>query len=94
MAYFMKITAILTSLSTIILIVLSFFYFKNMQKVKSKFTLGLLLFALLFLIQNLVSLYFYFTMMNYYAPEVSIHVFVLSLLQLLAFLLLLKLTLE
>ena len=90
----MNITTILTIVSTFLLLTLMYVYYRNLKKIKSKFTIGLFIFALLFLLQNLVSLYFYLTMMSYYSPEVEVHVFILTLLQTVAFLILLKITWE
>ena len=94
MAMLMNFTTILTGFSTLLLSGLLYVYYKNLRKIKSKFTIGLFVFALLFLIQNLVSLYYYLTMMKYYSPEVEVHVFTLTLLQTIAFLILLKITWE
>ena len=86
--------AILTVLSLLALFGLLFVYYKNLRQIKSKFTIGLFVFAFLFLIQNAISLYYYFTMMEYYVPEVETHVFILSLLQAAGFLVLLKISWE
>ena len=94
MAMLMKITTFLTSISTLLLLGLLYVYYNNLRKIKSKFTIGLFIFAILFLIQNIVSLYFYLTMMDYYASQVEVHVFILTLLQTIAFLILLKITWE
>jgi len=94
MAVLMNLTTVMTIISTTTLGALLHVYLKNLKKIKSGFTIGLFIFALLFLLQNLVSLYYYFTMMKYYAPEVEVHVFILTLLQTVAFLILLKLTWE
>ena len=94
MAMLMTLTTILTVLSALILAALLHIYIKNLRKIKSNFTIGLLIFALLFLIQNIVSLYFYLTMMDYYVPEVELHVFIFTLLQTIGFAVLLKLTWE
>lgn len=94
MAMLMNITAILTGISSLFLLGLLYVYYKNLKILKSKFTTGLFVFALLFLIQNLISLYYYLTMMKYYSPEVEFHVFILTLLQTIAFLILLKITWE
>ena len=94
MAMLMNLTTILTALSALILAALLHVYIKNLRKIKSNFTLGLLIFALLFLIQNIVSLYFYLTMMDYYVPAVELHVFIFTLLQTIGFAVLLKLTWE
>ena len=90
----MKATAALTGISALLLIGLLYVYYKNLKNIKSKFTIGLFVFALLFLIQNLISLYYYTTMMEYYAPEVEVHVFILTLLQTIGFAILLKITWE
>ena len=90
----MKVTTVLTGISTLLLGALIHVYIKNLRKIKSKFTIGLLIFAVLFLIQNLVSLYYFVTMMDYYSPEVEFHVFILTLLQAIGFAVLLKITWE
>lgn len=94
MAMLMNLTMILTIVSILALGFLLHIYIKNLKKIKSNFTIGLLVFALLFLIQNIVSLYYYLTMMEYYSPEVEVHVFILTLLQTIGFLILLKITWE
>ncbi len=94
MALLMNLTTILTIVSILFLGGLLHIYIKNLKKIKSKFTIGLVVFAFLLLIQNIVSLYYYLTMMSYYAPEVEVHVFLLTLLQAAAFLILLKITWE
>ena len=90
----MNLTTILTGASTLAILGLLYIYYKNLRNIKSKFTIGLFLFALLFFMQNIVSLYYYIAMMKYYAPEVEIHVFILTLLQAIAFIVLLKITWE
>ena len=90
----MNATTIITAVSTIFLLGLLYVYYKNLKSAKSKFTIGLFVFALLFLLQNLISLYYYITMMKYYAPEVEVHVFILTLLQAIGFLILSVITWE
>lgn len=90
----MNFTTVLTGISTVSLFGLLYIYIKNLKNIKSKFTIGLLIFAVLFLLQNLISLYFYFTMIYYFVPQVEIHVLILTLLQTIAFLILLKITWE
>ena len=94
MAMLMNLTTILTAISALMLAALLHVYIKNLRKIKSSFTTGLLILALLFLIQNIVSLYFYLTMMEYYVPAVELHVFIFTLLQTIGFAILLKLTWE
>ena len=93
-SFMMNATTILTVVSTLLLLGLLFVYYKNLRTAKSKFTTGLFIFALLFFIQNVVSLYYFVTMMDYYSPEVEVHVFILTLLQALGFGVLLKITWE
>ena len=93
-SFIMNVTTVLTGVSALMLVGLLYVYYKNLKNIKSKFTIGLFVFALLFLIQNLISLYYYITMMKYYAPEVEIHVFILTLLQTIGFAILLKITWE
>ena len=90
----MNITTIMTGISTVLLLGLIYVYYKNLKKIKSNFTIGLLIFALLFLIQNIISLCYFIAMKNYYVPEVEIHVFILTLLQAIGFGVLLKITWE
>ena len=90
----MKIITGLSVISTILLLMLLYVYYKSLRNIKSKFTMGLFIFAFLFLVQNLVSLYYYITMMDYYVPEVEKHVFIFTLLQTIGFAVLLKITWE
>ena len=94
MAWIMTGTMVLTVLSSIMLLLLLGVYGKNLKRMPAKFTLGLFIFALVWLIEKLVSLYYYVTMMEYYVPEVSMQVFLLTLLQTLALMILLKITWE
>ena len=87
-------TTILTVISSIILLILLFIYGRNLRKIPARFTQGLFIFALVWFIEKLVSLYYYLTMMNYYVPAVSMQVFFLSLLQTVALFILLKITWE
>ena len=88
MALIMQLTMYLTGLNVVLVSGLLYVYTRNLKKFKSMFTFGLLLFASLFLIQELVSFYFYFTMMPLYAQGLENHVFIFTLLQSVAFLIL------
>jgi len=90
----MNLTTLLTGVSTLLLLGLISVYLRNLRRIPSFFTSGLLIFALLFFIQNVVSLFYFITMRNYYVPEVEIHVFILTLLQTIGFGTLLKITWE
>ncbi len=53
---------------------LLFAYSSSYRQMRTGFTLGLLVFALFFLVQNLITLFSYVTMMSYYAAGVDLHV--------------------
>ena len=78
-------SAILTAINCLLIAGLLYVYLKNYSFLRSTFTLGLILFSLIFLVQNAISLYFYFTMMELYADGVEGYVFVLSAMQFVAF---------
>jgi len=81
----MEITKWLSVANVLLILGLMYVYFKNFQKVKSGFTIGLLLFTFLFLAQNAVCLYFTATMMPYYAEGVESYVLALTGMQTAAF---------
>lgn len=62
------------SINLLLLGVLLYVYATTYAKFRTGFTLGLLIFAGLFLFQNAVTLYSYSTMMSYYAAAVDLHV--------------------
>jgi hypothetical protein len=82
----------LVSVSTIINILLLLYLFvaniRSYMRVKAQYTLFLLVFIGLFLVQNMVSGYYLLTMMEYYVPDVGTHILILSVLQTIAFALL------
>jgi len=65
---------------------------RNVRVIRSPFTVGLLVFILVFLIQNIVAAFFYITMMSYYADGLDLPVFVLTVMQTIAFLIFLWIT--
>ena len=85
MTWMMNTTTILTAISVVLLLVLLVLYIRNLRSVKSKLLIGLIIFVGLFLLQNAVSLFYYVTMMDYYVAGVEPHMFVFSLLQTIAF---------
>ncbi len=72
----------LTVVNVLLIVSLLYVYLRNMKQVRSGFTLGLVIFAGLFLAQYLVSLYYFFTMMPFFVPEVEPFVLALTVLQL------------
>ncbi len=90
----MQFTLGLVAINIGILLYLSWIYIKNLRSIHSKFTTGLFIFALVFLIENLFAAYFYITMMPYYARGTEIPTFLLKLLETIAFLFFLWITKE
>lgn len=65
-------------LNLAILGLLAFVYATSYRQIRTGFTLGLLVFAGLFVVQNAVTLWSYLTMMSYYAAGVELHVAVFT----------------
>jgi hypothetical protein len=65
---------------------LMYVYLRNYLKMRMPFTLGLLIFASVFLIQNLVAIYFQFAMIMYYTAQVANIALILNLLETVALL--------
>ncbi len=85
MEFVMKATFVLTTVNIVLLLLLTYVYGRNWVRLRSTFTAGLLLFTLAFLVQYITSFYFYITNMQFYVDMVSMHVFVLTILQTIAF---------
>ena len=81
----MTVSTVLTLVNLILIIALIFVYSINFSKIKSSFTFGLLIFAVIFLLQNVLYLYFNLTMMTLYSAEAEMFFFVLTILQTVAF---------
>jgi hypothetical protein len=81
----MQYTLGLEVINVILLLYLVYVYSVNLRTIKSNFTIGLLLFSVVFLIQNIVAIYFSITMMEYYVQGLEGVVFILTLLETLAF---------
>jgi chromate transport protein ChrA len=81
----MQLTFALTVVNIVLLLALAYVYGRNWAGLRSRFTLGLLVFTLAFLVQYVTSFYFYVTNMDYYVDMVSMHVFILTLLQTVGF---------
>jgi type II secretory pathway component PulF len=81
----MQITFWISVLNIILLIFILSFQAKNFNKFKSGFTLGLLLFSAVFLIQNIIAAYFYMTMMPLFAQGTEIVHFIIMITQTIAF---------
>ena len=78
-------TTIIAEINIALILGLLYVYVKNMIKIKSGFTFGLVLFGILFLLHNILVFYFSITMMPLYADGVSPYMFVFTLFQAFAF---------
>ncbi len=67
----MTLTFVFEAISSLLLLALLHVYYRNYKAIKAKFTLGLLVFAALLLLQNIVGMYYRFTMMNFYNIEAA-----------------------
>ena len=66
-----QVAAFFSTVNVLLLIGLIWIYVGSFRKVRAQFTAGLLFFAALFLVQNLISLYSFLTMFMYYAAGVT-----------------------
>ncbi|MBI5046559.1 hypothetical protein HZC07_02400 [Candidatus Micrarchaeota archaeon] len=83
---------VVSIINSILLIFLLAVYVKNYKAMKSKFSLGLAIFALMLLAQNLASIYFQTAMIDYYSKTVSGFALVLNVLESLSLLSLVYIT--
>ncbi|MGC9164718.1 MAG: hypothetical protein ACP5GU_03205 [Thermoprotei archaeon] len=87
-----SINIIITIINLIILIIISNLYMKSHRALRSKISASLLLFAILLLIQSLLTTLTYIRFSNYYGPEIAIPLIPINMLGLLAMLILLWLS--
>ena len=66
-----QVAALFSTINVLLLIGLLWIYASSFRKIRTEFTTGLLFFAALFLVQNLISLYSFLSMFMYYAPGVT-----------------------
>lgn len=85
----LKITWFLTAVNILLLLIAIVISVRSYMKMKAQYTIMIIALASLFLLQNLVSGYYFLTMMDFYVPDVSTHIMILSILQTIAFLTLL-----
>ena len=70
-----------TIISALILISLLFVYWRNYKQIKSKFCKGLIIFALLLLLQNVIAIQVHGTMMSKCPTEISGPLFIINFLE-------------
>ena len=62
-------TVVLAGINALILLGLSTIWVGNYRTFRSTLTLGLLAFGVVLLVENLVAIYFHFSMLNFYATN-------------------------
>ncbi len=93
MEILMQINTIVSITTIIILSVLLYLYAKIFLKSKSTFTIGLMFFAFMLVIQNLIVVYAYFAMSPLYAPGLLPYFLLIHIAELAGVISLLKITL-
>jgi hypothetical protein len=76
-----QVAAFFSAVNVLLLTGLIWTYASSFRKVQAQFIVGLLFFAALFLVQNLIALYSFLTMFMYYASEVGGLVLAITLVQ-------------
>ena len=85
MALAMFLSIGLTSLNVLLLTILSVVYSKNYMKIKAQFSLGLILFAVILILNKLLTLYFMVIAMKDHGDFLGMPTLVLESLQFFAF---------
>jgi hypothetical protein len=88
----MDITALIAAGNILLLAAIIYVYGTTYWKLRAAFTAGLLFFASFFLIQNVVAVYSYLVMSDFYAPSIIPFVLVMNLTQFIGLLILLKIS--
>ncbi len=77
MALVMTLNMVSVAVNSVLLALLIWLYARILGEVRTRFTMGLMVFAAVLLLQHLVQLYFFLTMMDYYVASGSVQGFVL-----------------
>jgi len=78
-------TVIFTMLNLVLISALLYVYSKTYRQIKAPFTAGLLIFATIFLLQKLVSIYVFLILMHHFEGVLGISMLILEILQTIAF---------
>ena len=77
----MQAAALFSLVNVILLIALIWIYANSFRKIRAQFTVGLLFFTAMFLVQNLITLYSFLSMFMYFASGVMGLVLVITVVQ-------------
>lgn len=86
------IAALVGAVNIILLFLLLLVYISSYRKLKSSFSLGLVFFALLLIIQNALFIFFLLSKEGFHGPGMGVPVLSINLIQLSALIVLLKIT--
>jgi hypothetical protein len=88
MGAIMTLSTMVTGINILLILLLLYVYGRNFLKTRSDFAAGLLIFAGIFLLMNLVSFYYFISMMPYFVLEVQPYMLMLHMLQMAGFIVL------
>ncbi len=74
----MELAAGLEIINSVLLVFLLYIYVQNYRQMKTVFGLGLIFFAVLLLVQNVLAAYFHMAMLDFYSREAMEHGMILS----------------
>jgi len=77
----MQYAALFSLVNILLLLALIGIYLNSYRKIRAQFTAGLLFFAAMFLVQNLITLYSFLSMFMYFASDVTGLVLLITLVQ-------------
>jgi hypothetical protein len=90
----MEITAIVSIANMAVITALLIVYARIYKTSKAVFTLGLMFFSIMMMLQNIIAIYAYFTMAPLYAPALYPYLLGIHFTELVGILVLLKITLS
>jgi len=93
MEYLMQLTAIISLVNIAILAALLIVYTKIYRISKAVYTLGLMFFSIMMMIQNIIGAYAYFAMYQLYSPQLYPYMLGIDVAELIGISILLKITL-
>ena len=94
MALAMYLSIAMTSINVVLLAILLVIYYRNYMEMKAQFSLGLIIFAAVLIVNKLLTLYFVMATMMDHADVLGVPVLILESLQLVAFAILTYITIK
>ena len=94
MALAMYVSIAMTSINVVLLAILLVIYYRNYMEMKAQFSLGLIIFAAVLIVNKLLTLYFVLVLMMDHADILGVPILILETLQLVAFAILTYITVK